>query len=145
MFIDKDGKQKPIIMGCYGIGVSRLLMAVLEQHYKDDKAIWPTEIRPFDVHILPLDKEGTLGYEKAVEIYNKLTEKGYDLERGIKGSDNKHIKIKEYKQITKKVNHELNVRNNRLDKAMNDFEEKMKTTKQTLIIDKDFIKVRKDT
>lgn len=78
MFIDKDGKQKPIIMGCYGIGVSRLLMAVLEQHYKDDKAIWPTEIRPFDVHILPLDKEGTLGYEKAVEIYNKLTEKGYD-------------------------------------------------------------------
>ncbi len=42
------------------------------------KAIWPTEIRPFDVHILPLDKEGTLGYEKAVEIYNKLTEKGYD-------------------------------------------------------------------
>ncbi len=38
MFIDKDGKQKPIIMGCYGIGVSRLLMAVLEQHYKDDKS-----------------------------------------------------------------------------------------------------------
>ena len=78
MFIDKDGKQKPIIMGCYGIGVSRLLMAVLEQHYKDDKAIWPNEIRPFDVHILPLDKEGTLGYEKALEIYNKLTSKGYD-------------------------------------------------------------------
>lgn len=77
-FIDKDGKQKPIIMGCYGIGVSRLLMAVLEQHYKDDKAIWPSEIRPFDVHILPLDKEGTVGYNKALEIYNKLTEKGYD-------------------------------------------------------------------
>ena len=64
-FIDKDGKTKPIIMGCYGIGVSRLLMAVLEQHYKDDKAIWPTEIRPFDVHVLPLDKQGTEGYEKA--------------------------------------------------------------------------------
>lgn len=77
-FIDKDGKQKPIIMGCYGIGVSRLLMAVLEQHYKDDKAIWPNEIRPFDVHILPLDKEGTVGYNKALEIYNKLIEKGYD-------------------------------------------------------------------
>src|SRR5574344_2674459 len=80
------------------------------------------------------------------DMYHKsLTEKGYDLERGIKGSDNKHIKIKEYKQITKKVNHELNVRTNRLDKAMNDFEEKMKTTKQTLIIDKDFVKVKKDT
>ena len=79
------------------------------------------------------------------KYHKRLTEKGYDLERGIKGSNNKHIKIKEYKQITKKVNHELNVRNNRLDKAMNDFEEKMKTTKQTLIIDKDFVKVKKDT
>ena len=53
--------------------------------------------------------------------------------------------IKEYKQMTKKLNHELNVKNDRFDKAMADFEEKMKTTKQTLIIDKDFVKVKKDT
>ena len=80
------------------------------------------------------------------DLYHKrLTDKGYDLERGIKGSDNKHIKIKEYKQLTKKLNHELNVKNDRFDKAMNDFEEKMKTTKQTLIIDKEFVKVKKDT
>ena len=80
------------------------------------------------------------------DMYHKrLTEKGYDLERGIKGSDNKHIKIKEYKKMTKKLNYELNVRNDRIDKAMADFEEKMKTTKQTLIIDKDFVKVKKDT
>ena len=80
------------------------------------------------------------------DLYHKrLTDKDYDLERGIKGSDNKHIKIKEYKQLTKKLNHELNVKNDRFDKAMNDFEEKMKTTKQTFIVDKDFVKVRKDT
>lgn len=80
------------------------------------------------------------------DLYHKrLTEKGYDLERGIKGSDNQHIKIKEYKKMTKKLNQELNVRNDRIDKAMADFEEKMKTTKQTLIIDKDFVKVKKDT
>ena len=80
------------------------------------------------------------------DMYHKrLTEKGYDLERGIKGSDNQHIKIKEYKKMTKKLNQELNVRNNRIDKAMADFEEKMKTTKQTLIIDKDFVKIKKDT
>lgn len=47
--------------------------------------------------------------------------------------------------MTQKLNHELNVKNDRLDKAMNDFEEKMKTTKQSFIIDKDFIKVKKDT
>ena len=65
------------------------------------------------------------------DLYHKrLTEKGYDLERGIKGSDNKHIKIKEYKKITKKLNHELNVKSDRLDKAMNDFEEQMKTNKK---------------
>ena len=65
------------------------------------------------------------------DLYHKrLTEKGYDLERGIKGSDNKHIKIKEYKKMTKKLNYELNVKSNRLDKAMNDFEEQMKTNKK---------------
>lgn len=80
------------------------------------------------------------------DMYHKrLTEKGYDLEHGIKGSDNKHIKIKEYKRMTKKLNHELNVKNDRFDKAMADFEEKMKSTKQTFIVDKDFVKVKKDT
>ena len=80
------------------------------------------------------------------DMYHKrLTDKGYDLERGIKGSDNKHIKIKEYKRVTRKLNQELNVKNDRLDKAMNDFDEKMKTTKQTFIVDKDFVKVKKDT
>ena len=79
MFIDKDGKTKPMIMGCYGIGVSRLLMAILEQHYIDEKAVWPKEVRPFDVHVMPLDKIGTEGYEKALEIYNNLKKKGYDV------------------------------------------------------------------
>ena len=79
------------------------------------------------------------------KYHKRLTDKGYDLERGIKGSDNEHIKIKEYKKLTKKLNQELNVRNDRIDKAMNDFEDKMKTTKQTLIIDKEFVKVKKDT
>lgn len=65
------------------------------------------------------------------DMYHKsLTEKGYDLERGIKGSDNKHIKIKEYKQLTKKLNHELNAKSDRLDKAMSEFEEQMKTNKK---------------
>ena len=64
------------------------------------------------------------------KYHKRLTDKGYDLERGIKGSDRKHIKIKEYKSITNKLNHELNVKSDRLDKAMTDFEEKMKTNKK---------------
>ena len=64
------------------------------------------------------------------KYHKRLTDKGYDLERGIKGSDNKHIKIKEYKNITNKLNYELNVKSDKLDKAMTDFEEKMKTNKK---------------
>jgi len=80
------------------------------------------------------------------DMYHKrLTEKGYDLERGIKGSDDEHIKIKEYKKMTKKFNKELNVKNDRLDKAMSEFEDKMKTTKESFLVGKDFVKVRKDT
>ncbi len=78
-FIDKDGKTKPIIMGCYGIGVSRLLMAVLEQHYNNDRAVWPKELSPFDIHVIPLDKEGTENYNIALNIYNELTKQGYDV------------------------------------------------------------------
>ena len=79
------------------------------------------------------------------DLYHKrLTEKGYDLERGIKGSDNKHIKIKEYKRVTKKLNQELNVKNYRLDKAVNEFEDKMKSTKN-ILFDKEYVKVKKET
>ena len=79
------------------------------------------------------------------KYHKRLTDKGFDLERGIKGSDNKHIKIKEYKRVTRKLNQELNVKNDRLDKAINDFDEKMKTTKESLLVGKDYVKVKKDT
>lgn len=75
MFLDKDQQQKPIIMGCYGIGVSRLLMAILEQHYNNEIANWPKEVTPFDIHILPLSNEGTEGYDIALDLYKKLSEK----------------------------------------------------------------------
>ena len=63
------------------------------------------------------------------KYHKRLTDKGYDLERGIKGSDRKHIKIKDYKKINRKLEENLNIRNDRLDKAINEFNEQMKTTK----------------
>ena len=79
------------------------------------------------------------------DIYNlRLREAGFDLERGIKGSDRKHIKIKEFKKTTKYYENKVETINKNLDNAMNDFEEKMQTTKNTLI-DKEYVKVRKDT
>jgi len=54
LFLDEDGKQKPFIMGCYGIGVSRLIAAVIEKHHDEKGIIWPREIAPFDVELLAL-------------------------------------------------------------------------------------------
>ncbi len=78
------------------------------------------------------------------KYHKRLTEQGYDLERGIKGSDRKHIKIKEYKSINRKLEENLNVRNNRLDKAMSEFDEKMKTTKN-IPFNKNQVIVNKDS
>lgn len=72
-FIDQDQKTKPIIMGCYGIGISRLLMAILEQHSNDEKPVWPKEVTPFDLHIIPLGDN----LDQGLEIYEKLS-KNYD-------------------------------------------------------------------
>ena len=78
------------------------------------------------------------------KYHKRLTDKGYDLERGIKGSDRKHIKIKDYKKINRKLEENLNVRNNRLDKAINEFDEQMKTTKN-IPFNKNQVIVNKDT
>lgn len=79
------------------------------------------------------------------DVYNlRLREAGFELERGIKNSDRKHIKIKEFKKTTRYYEDKVNTINKSLDNAMNEFEEKMKTTKST-IIDKDYVRVRKDT
>ncbi len=77
------------------------------------------------------------------KYHKRLTDKGYDLERGIKGSDRKHIKIKDYKKINRKLEENLNVRNNRLDKAINEFDEKMKSTKN-IPFNKNQVIVNKD-
>ena len=54
LFLDEDGKQRPIIMGCYGIGVSRVIAAIIEKHNDAKGIIWPMEVAPFNVEILPV-------------------------------------------------------------------------------------------
>ncbi len=53
-FQDEDGTQKPMIMGCYGIGVTRTVAAIIEQHHDDKGIIWPATVAPYDVHVLSL-------------------------------------------------------------------------------------------
>lgn len=78
------------------------------------------------------------------KYHKRLTDKDFDLERGIKNSDNKHIQIKEYKKVTRKINQTLDVRNKKLNNAMEELQEKVQTNKETLF-DKEYVKIKKDT
>ena len=78
------------------------------------------------------------------KYHQRLTEKGFDLERGIKGSDNENINIKELKKITKKLNLDLNNKTQKLDESVNDLKEKIKSNKNVLF-DKEYVKIKKDT
>lgn len=72
-YLDEDGKQKPVFMGCYGIGPSRL-MGTLVEIFNDDKGIiWPEEVAPFKYHLINLSRDEKVK-EQAEEIYDKLVE-----------------------------------------------------------------------
>lgn len=77
-FIDVDGKEKPFIMGCYGIGVNRIAAALIEQSHDDDGIIWHPSIAPYEVVILPLNTEHKPSIEAAEKIYNELTSAGIE-------------------------------------------------------------------
>jgi prolyl-tRNA synthetase len=54
-FLDENGKEHPMVMGCYGIGITRTIAAVIEQNYDADGIIWPWPVAPFHVHLVSLD------------------------------------------------------------------------------------------
>ena len=56
-FLDEKGEKTPLVMGCYGIGVSRLVAAAVEQHHDEHGLIWPMSIAPYQVHLVQLGKE----------------------------------------------------------------------------------------
>ena len=57
-FIDKNGKSHPIVMGCYGIGLPRLMATIVEVHHDEKGIIWPKEVAPFQIHLIPIENTG---------------------------------------------------------------------------------------
>lgn len=72
------GDVIPIVMGCYGIGVSRIVMAVLEQHSQDGVVMWPDEISPYDVHVIVGDVNDKEQMEFAIKLEEKFTKEGLE-------------------------------------------------------------------
>ncbi|MED7788473.1 proline--tRNA ligase [Francisella sp. 19X1-34] len=78
--IGQDGKSKPILMGCYGFGVSRVMAAAIEQSHDDKGIIWPEAIAPFEVAILPINYNKSENVKKVADtLYQELSAKGIDV------------------------------------------------------------------
>ncbi|POZ63980.1 proline--tRNA ligase [Chromobacterium alticapitis] len=79
-FLDEDGKPKPFEMGCYGIGVTRILGAAIEQNYDDKGMIWPDAMAPFAVVICPVGYDRSDAVKEAADkLYADLAAKGVDV------------------------------------------------------------------
>jgi len=78
-FLDENGKENPIIMGSYGIGVDRVLACYLEQNHDDNGIVWKKPLAPFDVHLLGLNMKKEPVIKATEEIYKTLSENGFDV------------------------------------------------------------------
>ncbi len=75
-FVDKDGNSKYSWMGCYGIGISRVMGAIVEKYHDEKGIVWPKTVAPFDVHLIHLGGVHTATSE---EVYQELTNAGIDV------------------------------------------------------------------
>lgn len=78
-FLDENGKSNPIIMGSYGIGVSRLLTAIVEQHSDENGIVWPVSLAPYQVHVVPIKYNNDVQGKLSDEIVELLENEGYDV------------------------------------------------------------------
>lgn len=78
-FLDRDGVAHPILMGCYGIGIGRLLAAAIEQNHDEKGIIWPIPIAPYQVHLCPLSSDNQEVVTKVESLYTELTRKGLEV------------------------------------------------------------------
>ena len=78
-FLTKEGKPQPLIMGCYGIGVNRIVAAAIESHHDDNGIVWPMSITPYQVLVLALDPRVEEVMQTATRIYEQLSEAGLEV------------------------------------------------------------------
>ena len=78
--LDENGKEQPMSMGCYGIGVSRIVAAAIEQNHDDNGIIWPDAIAPFQLAIVPINMHKSDKVKEACEnLYQTLSDAGYEV------------------------------------------------------------------
>jgi prolyl-tRNA synthetase len=78
-YLDSEGKQKPIVMGCYGIGISRLLAAAIELNHDEQGIIWTPAIAPYHIYLCPLSMDNPEIAEEAERLYHGLIGEGFEV------------------------------------------------------------------
>lgn len=79
LYLDENGRSQPMIMGCYGIGVSRTMAAVAEQFNDEHGLIWPKKVSPFDLHLIAVNMKDEHQAALAEKLYSQLKQTGYDV------------------------------------------------------------------
>lgn len=78
-FIDEDGKEKPFIMGCYGIGVTRTMASIIEQHHDENGIVWPLSVAPYHIVVIPVNVKDEEQVKVANELYEELVHMGVEV------------------------------------------------------------------
>lgn len=109
-FIDENGKNVPFVMGCYGIGVTRTMASIIEQHHDENGIIWPLSVAPYHVSVIPVNIKDEAQMKIANKLYDELRKIGVDSilddrnERpGVKFKDSELIGIPMRVTVGKKI------------------------------------------
>ncbi|MFS8665916.1 MAG: proline--tRNA ligase [Limnochordales bacterium] len=78
-YLDEHGQARPMVMGCYGIGISRTMAAIIEQHHDENGIIWPVSVAPYHVVIVPVKYEDERQRQVADQLYQSLAEAGVEV------------------------------------------------------------------
>ncbi|HAV42725.1 TPA: proline--tRNA ligase [bacterium] len=79
LFMDEEGRERPIIMGCYGIGVTRLIAAIIEQSHDEKGIIWPMSVAPYKILILPVNITDNFQKDLSEELYKELLDQDIEV------------------------------------------------------------------
>ncbi len=79
LYLDKDGQEKIMIMGCYGIGIGRTIAAAIEQNYDENGIVWPMPLTPYHVIIIPVNINEETVMQAAEDLYNSMFAKGIEV------------------------------------------------------------------
>ncbi|RJR32117.1 hypothetical protein C4569_00170 [Candidatus Parcubacteria bacterium] len=136
-FVDKDGREKPVVMGCYGIGIGRLMGTIAEVWHDENGLVWPEAVAPFKVHLLLLGSDKDVK-KSAEAVYKKLVEENIevlfddrDVSAGEKLNDADLLGIPQRAVISKKTGGKVAL------KARNEKKEKIVKISELIKIYKD--------